>query len=104
MKLIASNEFEKEVIKSELPVIVDFYANWCMPCKMIMPSLEEISSEIIGRAKIVKLDIEEAVDVVSRYNIKTVPTLLLFKNGEVMDQISGAVPKDTIYDRMLSII
>lgn len=101
---IKGQEFEKEVIKSSIPVLVDFYATWCVPCKMISPSLEEISTEMKGVAKVVKMDIENSQEVVSRYNIKTVPTLLFFKNGVLLDQITGAASKNIIFDRMQSII
>lgn len=102
--LIEGQEFENEVINSSIPVLVDFYATWCGPCKVISPALEEISTEMKGKAKIVKMDIEKSQEVVSRYNIKSVPTLLFFKNGILLDQITGAVSKNIIFDRMKNII
>ncbi|KAI4453771.1 Thioredoxin [Holotrichia oblita] len=99
-KIIAGVEFENEVLKSDLPVMVDFYAEWCGPCKMIAPSLEALSQEMAGKAKVVKVDIDKESDIVTTYNIRSVPTLMFFKNGEVVDKIIGAVPKEVIFDKM----
>jgi len=103
-KIIAGIEFEKEVLKSEVPVLVDFYAEWCGPCKMIAPSIEALSQEMAGRAKIVKVDIDQANDIVAAYGIRSVPTLMLFKNGEMVDKIVGAVPKETMADKINGIL
>lgn len=99
-KIIASVEFESEVIESELPVLVDFYASWCGPCKMIAPVVEELSNELQGKAKIVKVDIDESDDIASKYNVRSVPTLMFFKGGEVVDKIVGAVPKNIMSDKV----
>jgi len=85
--------FEQEVLKSDTPVLVDFWAEWCGPCKMIGPSLEDIAKEMNGKLKVVKVNIDENPTTPSRYNVRSIPTLLLFKNGQVADQIVGAVPK-----------
>lgn len=103
-KIIAGVEFESEVIKSEIPVLVDFYASWCGPCKMIAPVVEELSNELQGKAKIVKVDIDEADDVVNQYNIRSVPTLMFFKDGKVVDQIVGAVPKNIMHDKVKNML
>lgn len=103
-KIIAGVEFENEVIKSEVPVLVDFYATWCNPCKMMAPIVDELSEEVQGRAKVVKIDIDEANDVANQYNIKGVPTLMLFKNGEIVDQVVGAVPKNVMLDKINNIL
>jgi thioredoxin 1 len=95
-KIIAGIEFENEVLKSELPVMVDFYAEWCGPCKMIAPFLEELSEELTGKAKVVKVDIDKSNDIAATYNIRSVPTLMFFKNGEPIDRIVGMVPKETL--------
>lgn len=99
-KIIPSIEFENEVLKSELPVLVDFYATWCGPCKMVAPFVEELSDEMKGKAKVVKVDIDQSDDIASQYNIRSVPTLMFFKDGKVVDQISGAVPKTVLQDKM----
>ena len=79
--------FEQEVLRSEVPVLVDFWAGWCAPCHQIAPILDELADEYDGKVKFVKLDTEENFDVTSRYGIRSVPTLLIFKGGEQVDQI-----------------
>lgn len=101
---VKSNEFEKEVIKSELPVLVDFFATWCTPCKMIAPSIEQLSNEMKGKAKVVKVDINESEDVAVNYKVMSVPTLMFFKGGKAVDQIVGAVPKGMIENKLNSLI
>ncbi len=103
-KIIASLEFENEVLKSDIPVMVDFYAEWCGPCKMIAPFLEDLSKEMEGKAKVVKVDIDKANDIAITYNIRSVPTLMFFKDGEMVDKIVGAVPKETMAAKMNGII
>jgi thioredoxin 1 len=96
--------FEKDVLESTVPVIVDFWAEWCMPCRMIAPSLEALSTEMEGKVKIAKLDIEANPQTAGRYGIRSIPTLLVFKNGTVADQIIGAVPKAVIKQKIQTII
>jgi len=88
--------FEQEVLKSDKPVLVDFWAVWCAPCRVIAPAVEAIASEYAGRAKVGKLNVDENLSVASRYQIRGIPTLLLFKNGEVQEQIVGVMSKETI--------
>jgi thioredoxin 1 len=88
--------FENEVLKSDVPVLVDFYADWCGPCKMIAPSVEQMSSEFEGKAKIGKLDVDANGETAQKYRVMSIPTLLIFKNGEVVETIVGAVPKATL--------
>ena len=88
--------FEEEVLKSEKPVVVDFWAGWCAPCHMVAPAVDAIADEYLGRAKVGKLNVDEHQMVTSRYNIRGIPTLLLFKNGQVQEQIVGATTKDNI--------
>ncbi len=89
-------DFEQEVLKSEIPVLVDFWAAWCAPCRMMAPAVEAIAEEYVGRAKVGKLNVDENLSVPSRYNIRGIPTLILFKNGEVQEQAVGATSKDAI--------
>jgi len=88
--------FEADVLKSDLPVVVDFWAEWCGPCKMIGPSLEEISTELEGRVKIVKINVDESPGVPGKMGIRSIPTLMLFKDGKLASQKVGAAPKNAL--------
>jgi len=95
---VANSEFDERVLQADQPVLVDFWAEWCMPCKMIDPILEEIASEYEGSLHVgrVNVDVEDAL--AAEYNIVSIPALLLFKNGEVVGEHVGAVPKATLID------
>lgn len=88
--------FDEEVLKSEKPVIVDFWADWCAPCRAIAPTVEAIANEYADRVKVGKLNVDENLNVTSRYNIKGIPTLLLFKKGEIREEVQGLRPKEDI--------
>ena len=93
---IDQDNFTAEVIESDTPVVVDFWAEWCMPCKMVAPVLDQISQDYAGRLKIAKVNVDDAGEIAQKYNIVSIPTLLLFKNGNVVGQQVGAVPRETI--------
>jgi thioredoxin 1 len=90
---VSDTTFENEVKKADLPVLVDFWAEWCGPCRMVAPIIEELSEEFAGQLKVVKLDVESNPAVAQAYNIRGIPALLLFKNGQVAGQQIGALPK-----------
>ncbi|MFN3548301.1 MAG: thioredoxin [Mesorhizobium sp.] len=90
------NSFKAEVLDAAEPVVVDFWAEWCGPCKMIAPSLEEISKEMAGKVKIAKVNIDENPEIAAQYGIRSIPTLMLFKGGQVADMKVGASPKTAL--------
>jgi thioredoxin 1 len=90
---IGDAEFEREVLKSEHPVLVDFWATWCAPCRAIAPAVEELATQYKGKVKVAKVNIDDNQDTPQQYGIRSIPTLLVFKDGKVVEQIVGAVPK-----------
>ena len=92
------NNFQAEVLESAEPVVVDFWAEWCGPCKMIAPSLEEIAVEMEGKVKVAKLNIDENPELAAQFGVRSIPTLAIFKGGEVADISVGAMPKTAILD------
>jgi thioredoxin 1 len=92
----SDQNFEQDVLKSPQPVLVDFWATWCAPCRMMSPTVDAVAAEYAGRAKVGKLNVDENASVASRYGIRSIPTLLLFKGGEIQEQLVGTVPKDTL--------
>ncbi len=98
-KFTTSN-FQQHVLESDKPVLVDFWAEWCGPCRMIGPVVEEIASEYSGKAIVGKVNVDENQEIASQYGIRSIPTLLIFKGGEVVDKIIGAVPKTAITQKI----
>jgi thioredoxin 1 len=97
---LTDSSFETEVLKSTLPVLIDFWAIWCGPCRMVSPIVEEIAGEYTGKLKVGKVDVDSNTATAMQYGIRSIPTLLLFKDGQVVEQIIGAVPKRVIVDKL----
>jgi thioredoxin len=93
IKHVTDSNFEGEVLKSPTPVLVDFWAPWCGPCKAIAPLLDELADDYAGKLKVVKINVDENPDTPARYGVRGIPNLLIIKGGQVKDQIVGAVPK-----------
>ena len=97
---LTKENFESEVLSSDVPVLVDFWASWCGPCKMVGPLIEELSEEFDGKAKVAKVDIDKEGELAMRFNVMSIPTIIVFKNGEVADQSVGAYSKDYYSDML----
>ncbi|MEA3500918.1 MAG: thioredoxin [Candidatus Marinimicrobia bacterium] len=102
--IVTDENFEEEVVKSDIPVLVDFWAEWCMPCKMVDPSLKEIAEEMDGKLKIVKLNVDNSPQTAGQYGIRSIPSLLIFKSGSVAEQMIGALPKKAIQEKINNVI
>jgi thioredoxin 1 len=102
MKLveITDSNFQKEVLESDQPVLVDFWAVWCGPCKMIAPVVEEIAKEYDGKLKVGKMDVDSNPDTSVKFGIRSIPTLMIFKGGRVVEQIVGALPKRNLLEKI----
>jgi len=102
--VVTETTFKTEVLESDVPVIVDFWAEWCPPCKMIAPFLEQMSEEFDGKAKICEVNVDENQNLSAQFGIRSIPTLLFFKGGEIQDQVIGAVPKDHLVSKLNALL
>ena len=93
---VTDQSFDQEVLKSSIPVMLDAWAGWCAPCKVIAPTIDALANEYDGKVKFVKLDVDHNPESSIKYNIRSIPTLLFFKNGKVVNQLVGALPKETL--------
>ena len=101
---LTDDNFEQEVLSSSQPVLVDFWATWCGPCRAIAPVIEELAGDFEGKVKVGKLDVDANGSTASRFNIRSIPTLLFFQNGKVVDQIVGSAPKSALEGRLNSLV
>ena len=101
---LTQSNWEDEVLSSDIPVLVDFWAPWCGPCRMVAPVVSEIAEEYQGKLKVGRLNTDEEPEIAVRYGIMSIPTLMIFKNGEVADQIIGAVPKEYLIEKLKQVL
>ena len=97
-------DFQKEVLDSDIPVLVDFYADWCGPCKMMSPVLDQLSAELDGKIKIGKVNVDDDPDLAGQYKVMSIPNFVLIKNGQVVDQVIGAVPKVQMLTKIQAVL
>ena len=102
--VLTDDNFSEEVLQADQPVLVDFWAAWCGPCRMVAPIVEELAGEYDGRAKVCKLDVDAAQKTAGEFGIRSIPTLLIFKGGKVADQVIGAVPKTQIIEKLDAVL
>ena len=101
---LTDDNFSEEVLQANQPVLVDFWSAWCGPCRMVAPIVEELAGEYDGRAKVCKLDVDAAQKTAGEFGIRSIPTLLIFKEGKVADQVIGAVPKTQITEKLDAVL
>jgi len=97
---VNDKNFEAEVIKAGLPVLVDFWAEWCGPCRMISPIVDEIAKDLAGKLKVAKINVDEAQELAVKFNVMSIPTLMVFKHGKPVEQIIGAMSKDQLMEKI----
>jgi thioredoxin 1 len=100
MLAVSDTDFETEIEKHDGLALVDFWATWCGPCRMVQPIVEQLAAEYAGKAKVAKLNVDENVRTTTRYNVRSIPAILFFKGGKVVDSVIGAVPKGTIESKI----
>ncbi|HOW35693.1 MAG TPA: thioredoxin [Candidatus Omnitrophota bacterium] len=97
---LTQKNFEEEVLKSKIPVLVDFWAEWCGPCRMIAPAVDQLAEEFSGKFKVAKVNVDEAQDLAMQYSVMSIPTLMIFKEGKVADMVVGALGKEQLAKKM----
>ena len=102
--VLDNNNFDQEVLKSDIPVFVDFYADWCGPCKSMAPLVEELSGELEGKVKVCKINVDNAQEIAARYRVMTIPTFMIFNKGEAADTMIGVMPKQVLVDKINAVL
>ena len=97
-QIITENEFTEKVLKAEGPVLVDFFATWCGPCKMLAPVIDQVAEEVKGKGLVYKVDVDQSAQAAAQYGIMSIPTLVLFENGEIVQRLTGVQPKSVLVD------
>lgn len=102
--IVNDANFDAEVAQSEVPVMIDFFAEWCGPCKQLLPIVEELAGEWDGKVKVVKINVDESQETAQKYGVMSIPTLVFLKGGEEADRVTGAVPKDAIEEKLNALV
>lgn len=103
-QIVTDQNFADLVLKSKVPVLVDFFAEWCGPCKMIAPSIDELAKDYDGKALVVKLNVDESMDTAQTFGVMSIPTLVFIKDGQEVDRVTGALPKDALQEKLDSLL
>ena len=98
--IVTDQNFDEEVLKSSIPVMVEFFAEWCGPCKALMPVVDELSTEYDGKVKIVKVNVDESPETAEKYGVMSIPTLVMIKDGEEVNRLQGTMPKDSLAEKL----
>jgi thioredoxin 1 len=97
---VTDQDFDQEVLRSPVPVLVDFWAAWCGPCRIVAPTVDQLASEYAGKLKVVKVDVDQSIEVSARYGVMSIPTLMVFKNGQMVEKMIGALPKPALLAKL----
>jgi len=101
---ITDDSFEQDVLKSDIPVLIDFWATWCAPCRLLAPAIDQLADEFEGKVKVSKLDVDNNPETAMNYGVRSIPAVLIFKNGQLVDNIVGNVPKAKLIERINAIL